>query len=183
MTTPRVGRAAAIAFPAILVLLGTLFVVAYLITALLGLPASFGPPLAVQVAGAVVVIVGISVAGWVFAYRTPASMVVSTYITLRKLFAREPISEPLGRKEPLVVTGPQKHVRHPLYFGVIVMAFGWALYGGATFVLVGAVGLLLWFWFVLIPFEEKELKALFGDQYARYAGQVPMLIPFTKRKR
>lgn len=183
MTTPRVGRAAAIAFPAILVLLGTLFVVAYLITALLGLPASFGPPVAVKVAGAVVVIVGISVAGWVFAYRTPASMVVSTYITLRKLFAREPISEPLGRKEPLVVTGPQKHVRHPLYFGVIVMAFGWALYGGATFVLVGAVGLLLWFWFVLIPFEEKELKALFGDQYARYAGQVPMLIPFTKRKR
>jgi len=27
------------------------------------------------------------------------------------------------------------------------------------------------------------LKALFGDQYARYAGRVPMLIPFTKRKR
>jgi protein-S-isoprenylcysteine O-methyltransferase Ste14 len=32
----------------------------------------------------------------------------------------------------------------------------------------------------MIPFEEKELLALFGDQYARYVDGVPMLFPFTK---
>jgi len=34
--------------------------------------------------------------------------------------------------------------------------------------------------FVVVPFEEKELVAIFGFQYESYA-RVPILIPFTKR--
>jgi protein-S-isoprenylcysteine O-methyltransferase Ste14 len=36
---------------------------------------------------------------------------------------------------------------------------------------------------VQIPFEEKELRAIFGEKYAQYSKDVPMLIPFTKRNR
>jgi protein-S-isoprenylcysteine O-methyltransferase Ste14 len=183
MASHSVGRALAVAGPVILLLLGALFAVSYLITAVIGLPPSLAPPLGVRILGGVVVVLGLAAAGWVFVYRSPASMVVSTYITFRKLFMGAPVSEPLGRTEPLVVAGPQKYVRHPLYAGVTAMTFGWALFGGTTFVLVGAVGLLLWFWLILIPFEEKELRALFGEQYDRYIRDVPMLIPFTKRKR
>jgi len=183
MSKPSVGRALAIAGPTIILLLGALFVASYLIVAVLGLPPSILPPLGVRILGGVVVIGGLAVAGWVFVFRTPGSMIVSTYITFTKLFTRAPASEFLGRTEPLVVVGPQRYVRHPLYLGVIVMTFGWALFGGATFVLAGAVGLVLWFWLVLIPFEEKELRALFGEQYRLYMEEVPMLIPFTKRKR
>ena len=183
MSKPSVGRALAIAGPTIILLLGALFVASYLVVAALGLPSSILPPLGVRIFGGVVVIAGLAVAGWIFVFRTPRSMIMSTYITFTKLFTRAPVSELLGRTEQLVVIGPQKYVRHPLYFGVIVMTFGWALLGGATFVLVGAVGLILWFWLILIPFEEKELKALFGEQYLRYMEDVPMLIPFTKRKR
>ena len=110
-------------------------------------------------------------------------MIASTYVTFMKLFRRRPIQQPLGRSEPLVVAGLQRYTRNPLYFGVIVMTFGWALAGGYTFVLVAAFILLLWFRVVLIPFEEKELLALFGEQYRRYKDQVPMLIPFTKKRR
>ncbi len=74
-------------------------------------------------------------------------------------------------------------MRHPLYFGIIEITFGWALVGAYTFVLVAGIAVLLWFWLVLIPFEERELRALFGDQYTRYMAGVPMLIPFTKRPR
>ncbi len=181
MASPSVARAAAVAGPTILLLLGALFALAYLITMALGLPTSLGLPAGVQILGGVLVVVGLVVAGWIFLYRSPAAMIVSTYITFTKLFGRAPVSEPLGRTEPLVVVGPQRYVRHPLYLGVIVMVFGWALFGGYTFVLVGAVAVLLWFW-LLIPFEEKELKALFGDEYTRYMEAVPMLVPFTKRK-
>jgi protein-S-isoprenylcysteine O-methyltransferase Ste14 len=61
--------------------------------------------------------------------------------------------------------------------------FGWGLYSAASYILVAALLLVLWFRLVLIPFEEKELLALFGGQYVKYSEEVPMLVPFTKRKR
>ncbi len=183
MTTPRVAKAAAVAGPTIVLLLGVVFGASYLISMGLGLPRSFDFPMEVQVLGGVLVLVGLAMAGWVFQYRSPANVVVSTYITFTKMFRRSAITEPLGRTEPLVFAGPQKYVRNPLYFGVIVMVFGWALFGGYTFALLGTFGVILWFWLVLIPFEERELVALFGEQYTKYMRDVPMLIPFTKRKR
>ncbi len=183
MTRPNVGRAAAVAFPVIALLLGAIFAAAFLLSNALGLPALLGLPAPVQVLGDILALSGVAIGAWVFRYRSPADMIVSTYITFSKIFLRTSLSEPMGRSEPLVVVGPQRYVRHPLYLGVIVMAFGWALVGGYTFVLVGAVGVLLWFWLVLIPFEERELTALFGAQYSRYQQEVPMLVPFTKRKR
>ncbi len=129
------------------------------------------------------VVTGLAIALWTFRYRSPSDMVVSTYVTLTKLFGRKSVAERLGRTEPLVVVGLQKYVRNPLYLGVILMTFGWALVGGYTFILVGAVILLLWFRVVLIPFEEKELLALFGGEYAKYKDEVPMLVPFTKRRK
>lgn len=178
-----VGRAAAVAGPIILLIMASLFGLAWLVSALLGLPVSFNPPLAARIFGGVVVVAGLGVAGWTFVYRSPADMVVSTYITFTKLFKRRPISALSGRTEPLVIKGAQKYVRNPLYFGVVVMTFGWALVGGYTFVLVAAVVVLLWFWFVLIPFEENELSDIFGDQYTKYAEDVPMLFPITRRRR
>ena len=181
----RVGgaKAAAVAGSTIVLLVGAFFFASYLVSNLFGLPRSVAFPLAVRAVGAVMVMVGLVVAGWLFRYRSPAAMVISTYITFMKLFKRVSMAEPSGRTEPLVLVGPQKYVRNPLYFGVIVMTFGWALVGGYVFVLIGAVLLLLWFRLVLIPFEERELRALFGEQYERYSNAVPMLVPFTKRKR
>ena len=183
MSQPSVVKAAAIAFPTIVLLLVLVFTVAFLISEVFGLPTSLGLPAAAQIVGDLLVVGGIAVAAWVFRYRSPASMIVSTYVTFTKLLARASLSEPHGRTEPLVVAGPQRYVRHPLYLGVIMMVFGWALVGGYTYVLLGALGVLLWFALVLIPFEERELKALFGEEYLRYVETVPMLIPFTKRKR
>jgi protein-S-isoprenylcysteine O-methyltransferase Ste14 len=41
----------------------------------------------------------------------------------------------------------------------------------------------LWFNFVVASFEEKELKAIFGEQYDQYSKEVPKIIPFTKRRK
>lgn len=183
MAEAKVGKAVAVAAPTIVLIIVTFFAVSFLVSALLGLPVSLGMPPVVRVVGGAMIVAGLVVAGWVFRYRSPADMVVSTYVTFMKLFKRAPIAEFSGRTEALVVSGPHRYVRHPLYFGVIVMVFGWALVGGYTFVLVAGVAVLLWFWLVLIPFEERELRALFGDQYTRYMDSVPMLVPFTKRRR
>jgi methanethiol S-methyltransferase len=178
----QVGKAAALAFPVILAIITALFAVSFIVSTLLGFPVSLSLPLAVRAVGGIMVIAGVVVAGWVFRYRSPSDMIVSTHATFMKLFGRIPITEPSGRTEPLVVNGPQKYVRHPLYLGVILVIFGWGLAGAYTFVLVAGFAALLWFR-VLIPFEERELRALFGDQYTKYMAEVPMLVPFTKRKK
>ena len=126
---------------------------------------------------------GLAMMAWVFRTRKPANVIVSTYFTLAKLLGRIPLAEPGGRTESLVVSGPQKYVRNPLYFGVVVMTLGFAILGGYTFVFIATIIILLWFSLVLIPFEERELRVLFGDQWKRYSEETPMLFPFTKRRR
>lgn len=174
---------AAIALPVVLLVVSSVFAISKLLTTALGLPAALDVPLALRVVGAVLVVAGLAVAAWVFRYRSPVDMAASTYVTFLKLVRMAPLSQPSGRDEPLVVVGAQRYTRNPLYFGVVIMTLGWALAGESTFVLVGAALLLVWLRFVLIPFEERELEALFGDRYREYAAGVPMLVPFTKRRR
>ena len=183
MTETKVGKAIAIVVPTILLFIIGIFAISFVVSSILGLPPSLGLPQGLRILGGAMVVIGLAVAAWVFKYRSPADMAMSTYLTFMKLFRRAPIAESSARTEPLVLSGPQRYVRNPLYLGVIVIVFGWALWGGTTYVLVAAIALLSWFWLILIPFEERELRVLFGDQYARYMDSVPMLIPFTKRRR
>ena len=176
------GQARAAAFAGLIVLgiVGTLALASYLFVVLAGLPQSLGLPPFTNAAGVVLMVVGLVVAAWVSKYRRPTLMAASTYVTLMKLFGRLPLAERLGREEPLVVAGPQKYVRNPLYFAVVLLALGLGLGGGFTLGLVFALGALILFRLVIIPFEEKELRVIFRDEYVRYEEEVPMLVPFTK---
>jgi len=175
------ASAVAVAVPIMLLIVGGVFVVSYFVSVFIGV-GFLGFPLAVRACGVALVVAGLAFAGWVFCYRSPATMIVSTYTTFTKMLGRTPMSEWSARSEPLVVAGPQRYTRNPLYFGVVLLVFGWGLYSAAAYVLVAALLLVLWFRLVLIPFEEKELLALFGGQYVKYSEEVPMLVPFTKRK-
>lgn len=166
-----------------LVVLGVVavfFALGYLVTILLAVPLSFGFSLPVRLLGVFTLVFASSFLAWLFRYRRPVDILVSTYVTFSKVWKGALLEKPSGRTEPVVVRGPYRYVRHPLYFGVILLVLGWWLLLDYSFLLVSAMLLLLWFNFAVAPFEEKELKALFGEQYEQYSKEVPRIIPLTK---
>lgn len=173
-------RALAYVVPFIALLLATLFAFGGLVTLVLGLPSGLSELLWLQPVGILILLTGFAQMAWLLRYRGIRSVLLSTFVTFRKLVKRIPLDEVLERKEPLVIEGPYKYVRHPLYLGVVVMVLGWAVFSDSTFVLVSTVVLFLWFRLLLGPFEEKELKAIFGPDYEQYSRRVPSMVPFTK---
>jgi protein-S-isoprenylcysteine O-methyltransferase Ste14 len=85
-----------------------------------------------------------------------------------------------GRAEPFVAEGPYRFTRNPMYFGVSAVLLGaGALLESSTLVVWGAL-MAAFFWWYLIPFEERELSALFGEGYRLYAARVPKMLPYRK---
>jgi protein-S-isoprenylcysteine O-methyltransferase Ste14 len=76
----------------------------------------------------------------------------------------------------LLADGPFRHVRNPLYFGNILLAFGM----GATMSRAGFFVLVLGmyiFVYRLIFREESELSESQGESYRAYCAAVPRLFP------
>lgn len=73
----------------------------------------------------------------------------------------------------LVVEGPYKFSRHPMYLSVILLWFGWALFYGSA--LVFMMWLIAWLGMTLVvaPSEERQLEARFGKPYRQYKNKVP----------
>lgn len=177
------AKAPIIASLIILVLILLFFTVGGLIVSLLNLPRSPNLPLVLRIVGALVIGTGGALILWLMKYRKPQDMIVSTYYTFAKMISGSSIQEMSGRSEPLVVQGPQKIVRHPLYLGALLAFLGWGLLTNSTSNLIATLVALIWYAVVQIPFEEKELRALFGEQYVKYMCDTPMLVPFTKQRK
>jgi protein-S-isoprenylcysteine O-methyltransferase Ste14 len=77
----------------------------------------------------------------------------------------------------LVVTGLYRHVRNPMYVGILAVVLGQALLFGS--VLAFEYALFLWcaFHLFVLLYEEPKLRSLFGDEYRDFCKQVPRWIP------
>jgi protein-S-isoprenylcysteine O-methyltransferase Ste14 len=88
---------------------------------------------------------------------------------------------PIDPPKLLVVSGLYRHVRNPMYLGVLAFATGQALWRGSPF-LFGYV-LLLWviFHLFILLYEEPHLRKTFGPAYLDYCQAVPRWLPRLKR--
>ncbi len=78
--------------------------------------------------------------------------------------------------DALVADGPYRYVRHPLYFGSIVAAIGFALLASRTgFLFIVIVMTLLYV--RLAGREEAELQREQGDRFREFCRRVPRLWP------
>jgi protein-S-isoprenylcysteine O-methyltransferase Ste14 len=76
----------------------------------------------------------------------------------------------------LATSGPYAHVRHPQYAGFILIMLGF-LVQWPTILTLGMFPILVWMYVRLAHREEREVRAEFGETYARYAATTPAFIP------
>jgi len=89
----------------------------------------------------------------------------------------------LGFSPPhLVVSGPYKLSRNPMYVSGLFIWLGWTVFYGSPAVLVGMAILWLLFTIRVIPYEERQLEELFGDEYREYKGSVRRWIGHSKAR-
>ncbi len=90
-----------------------------------------------------------------------------------------PGSEPAA-KPSLIIRGPYRWVRHPIYSSFILMV--WASPEMSTDRLMFDILWSLWM-VAATHFEERDLAAEFGEAYRKYQRTVPMLVPVSLRPR
>lgn len=77
----------------------------------------------------------------------------------------------------LVVRGPYKYVRNPIYIGAEFILIGLSILYGSVAILAYAVGAALVLHALVVYYEERTLARKFGDDYAQYKESVPRWIP------
>jgi len=77
----------------------------------------------------------------------------------------------------LVRSGPYRWVRHPIYGGALLAAFGWAMLAGSWLTL-GYVILLLLYLNLKTRREESWLREVFPE-YGEYSRRTRKLIPWV----
>jgi protein-S-isoprenylcysteine O-methyltransferase Ste14 len=141
---------------------------------LLALPAIalgiFGKPTAQSTAlGVPVALAGEAIRGWAVGY---------SGVTTRGDTVMAPA---------LVTAGPYAYVRNPLYVGNFITAAGFALaFTGHNAparrlaLVAGSLGAMLGVYAVVVPHEERFLRATFGEAFDAYVDAVPRVLPRTE---
>ncbi|MFL0239615.1 methyltransferase family protein [Mycobacterium sp. SMC-17] len=94
-------------------------------------------------------------------------------------FASDGLGTPLpaAPTQNLVVTGPHRYVRNPMYLAVAAVIVGQALVLGQPVLLWYAVFFVLGTAAFVYFYEQPALLRQFGDEYRRYCKSVPAWLP------
>jgi protein-S-isoprenylcysteine O-methyltransferase Ste14 len=106
-----------------------------------------------------------------------AALVLAGAAVLLESFARFALvgkgtPAPVAPTEELVVSGLYRHVRNPMYVGVLAAIVGQALLFGSTTLLIYAGVVWTAFHVFVLGYEEPTLRARYGDSYRLYQREV-----------
>ncbi len=92
-------------------------------------------------------------------------------------FVGKGTAAPFDPPRKLVVVGPYRFVRNPIYIGAVVAMFGAAMFLGSGWLLLYAVVVLIVTHVLVILYEEPHLRGVFGEPYEDYLRTVRRWIP------
>jgi len=86
------------------------------------------------------------------------------------------VAEVHGKPRKIMTSGPYSVVRHPQYFGAILVQIGMSFLFSAWYSLL-FTPVYIFYNYLISWKEEKELIREFGREYKNYQKKVPMFIP------
>jgi protein-S-isoprenylcysteine O-methyltransferase Ste14 len=117
-------------------------------------PVGFG---AAQLGGAVVCALGAALALWC----------VASFIRIG-----QGTPAPFDSPRRLVIRGPYRYLRNPMYMGAGLALAGAALFYGSAWLLAYALAFVLVFHVFVVLYEEPTLERKFGAEYEEYRRRV-----------
>jgi len=121
-----------------------------------------------QVLGLAVVVVGGAVALWC----------ILTFV-----FVGKGTPAPFDPPRRLVVRGPYRFVRNPMYIGAALALAGAALFYGSWPLLAYTAAFLLITQLFVLLYEEPTLRRMFGAEYEEYCRRVERWLPILRGPR
>ncbi len=116
----------------------------------------------------------------------PGFIVLSAGIALTAVCIRDFYKRGGGTLAPwdapvnLVVTGPYRYCRNPMYGGVLITIAGLALFFSSPLLLLYNIAAGFIFHMRIIKYEEPELQRLFGKRWVIYTAMVNRWFPGFK---
>ena len=89
---------------------------------------------------------------------------------------------PIDPPKHLVVRGPYKYVRNPMYVSVVTILLGEALFFASKEILIEAAIFVVMTSLFVMLYEEPTLRRQFGESYERYLRAVGRWIPRFRSK-
>jgi len=81
-----------------------------------------------------------------------------------------------GQSDHVVTTGAFRHVRHPIYLGVMLVYLGLAVATASLLSLAVLVGIFFYYNYIA-GYEERLLAARFGEAYREYKARTGKWLP------
>jgi protein-S-isoprenylcysteine O-methyltransferase Ste14 len=146
----------AIVYATLFIAFGLVFLPSWLLRdSGLTVPAVTGPA---QAAGGALIVAGGCLVGWS----------ILTFV-----LAGKGTPAPFDPPRRLVVSGPFRYLRNPIYVGAVAAMAGAAIYFGSWGLAAYAAAIALIFHVLVRTYEEPVLRRTFGDEYDGYCAQVP----------
>jgi protein-S-isoprenylcysteine O-methyltransferase Ste14 len=113
------------------------------------------------------------------AHPTWRSIILGSGIAVIGLLVRALASGHVRKNEQLTMTGPYAYTRNPLYFGSLILAFGFTVASRSWIIAAIAAAMLVIIYIPVIRSEEEFLRAHFAE-FDDYCRNVPRLFPRLK---
>ncbi len=107
----------------------------------------------------------------------PAANALGAALVALGLAVRASAAGYLEKGGPLCTDGPYRRVRHPLYLGSLLAAVGFSVMMNTIWAWVAVLPAFVLIYTAQVISEERTLRRLYGDDHARWAAEVPMLLP------
>jgi protein-S-isoprenylcysteine O-methyltransferase Ste14 len=88
---------------------------------------------------------------------------------------------PIDAPKKLVVRGPYRYSRNPMYTGALTVILGWTVMFRAMNLLIYMICVGIFFHLFVVFYEEPHLTRLFGDEYREYCDKVNRWLPRLRR--